>query len=166
MSDGLTYALVARGVVILAEYSTTTADYTIATAPILESLAGLPQSLEHHQPERKARIFIHGSHRIHVLSERGLVFLAVAEAIFPSYPVQSMLERLVKRFIEIYGDGWEMPLITIPFSVSDFAAELKRGVEQTNEVVKASSGMRSKSVMIDPLVEESLEEIQALLRKF
>lgn len=157
--------MVARGVVILAEYSTTTADYSLATAPILESLAAMPPSpldpaeMGNH-PNPRSRIFIHGGHRIHLLMARGLVFLAVAESIFPSQPVQAMLEGLVRRFIEIYGDGWEMPLITIPFSVSEFAGELKAGVEKCNQMVSEARGQRSKSVMImDSLLEETKEEL-------
>jgi hypothetical protein len=113
----LTHSLVARGVVILSEYSSTSADHSFITAPILEHLAT-------HPPDSRPRILIYGRQRIHILPQDGLVFLAAAYESVGALLVNEMLGQIAERFMEEYGQGFDMPNICLPYAMNEFSKTL------------------------------------------
>lgn len=118
--QSITHSLVARSVVILAEYSVTNADYASVTGPILTHLARGPLT----DPAAVPSIFVHGRHRIHILLRDGLVFLAIALDTVRVTLVRQMLDEMADRFVEEYGVGYEMPSILIPLCMNIFSRQM------------------------------------------
>ncbi len=110
----ISHALVAKSVVILAEHSSTSADYSSATAPVLEHLAS-------HAPDERERMIVHGRHRMYVLPRQGLVFIAIADASLSVIIGHGMIADMANRFIATYGKGYEMPTIALPYAMNEFA---------------------------------------------
>lgn len=115
----ITHSLIARSVVILAEYSVTNADYASVTGPILTHLAQVSTT-----DSTSPSVIVHGRHRIHVLPRDGLVFLAIAHDTVGVELMQKMLGEVADRFIEEYGVGYEMPSIMIPLSMNAFSKQM------------------------------------------
>jgi vesicle-associated membrane protein 7 len=144
----ITYTLVARNVVILAEQSATMADYSLVTAPILEYLTTHPADV-------RQRIFTHAQHHIHILPREGLIFLAVADSVFSASVVNGMLEELANKFIETYGKGYEMPKINIPYAMNEFSKTMATMMQEWS----------GKAALLDPVVrtQQELEQVQDIL---
>lgn len=116
-SPSIKHALVARGVVILAEYSASPGDFASLTGPILEHLAT-------HPPDYRPRILTHNKYRIHLLPKDGLVILAVVYDVISAGLLLEMLEAIASQFTDEYGKGFDMPNICLPYSMNEFAKTL------------------------------------------
>lgn len=112
------HALVAKGVVVLCEYSMTAADYNAITSPLLEFCVLNPDEL-------RARIITYGEHVLFVLPRDGYVFLAMARpASFSPVLMQGFLEEAAGKLIETYGPGKSMADICLPYSLNEFGHTL------------------------------------------
>lgn len=134
--DPIFQILVARSVVILAEYNENKeCDYSRLTTPILEQLAAFatPPSIACSPKELQPRVIMQHQYRINVFPFEGLLFLAVSlrNGSRGADWIQSLLEEIAVRFVEKYGTGADMPLFSIPYTMNDFSTMIAKIVVLT-----------------------------------
>ncbi|KAJ2078541.1 hypothetical protein H4R24_004400 [Coemansia sp. RSA 988] len=91
-SSGIIYALVARGPVALAEHSSTTGSFQQVTQAILEKIP----------PNDSKLTYVYDRYLFHYISEKGIVYLCIADDKFgrriPFAFLQDMTERFAAAF--------------------------------------------------------------------
>jgi len=88
------YSLVSRGTCVLAEFTTTSGNFTTVTRSIL---AKLP-------PQDTRMSYVYDDHTFHYIVEDGLVYLCMAEGSFGRKIPFDFLEDIRNRWVDTYGD--------------------------------------------------------------
>jgi len=90
----LIYSLVARETVILAEFTSTSGNFTTVTRRILERI-----------PQKESKMsYVYDRHIFHILVEEGLTFLCMADEEFGRRIPFAFLDDIKNRFIATYGN--------------------------------------------------------------
>lgn len=113
--------IVSRGVIILAEYSNTLADYSPITTPILERLT------VHRPLDGQQRIFTHPGHHVHLLPKDGLFFVVISDEKLSAQLASNLLNEMAKAFIKVYQNGGgkeESSTPILPYSMNEFSKTL------------------------------------------
>mmetsp|Transcript_12733 Transcript_12733/g.28717 ORF Transcript_12733/g.28717 Transcript_12733/m.28717 type:complete len:143 (+) Transcript_12733:269-697(+) len=88
------YSLVSRGTCVLAEFTTTSGNFTTVTRSILAKL-----------PSTNTRMsYVYDSHIFHYIVKDGLVYLCMAEASFGRQVPFMFLEDIMCKWADNYGD--------------------------------------------------------------
>jgi len=149
------HVVVARGVVILCEYSEDSYDYGALVSPLLEFMVL-------HPAECKARILTHSTNlAIHLLPRDALVFMVIGESSDCNASAQELLSEVAGNFIEQYGPGSEMATITLPYQMHDFCRTI------TNLITQCSNGKEKVATGSDSLEPNILTmgSLEALLQQ-
>uniref|UniRef100_A0A7S3F7G4 V-SNARE coiled-coil homology domain-containing protein n=1 Tax=Haptolina ericina TaxID=156174 RepID=A0A7S3F7G4_9EUKA len=88
------YSLVSRGTCVLAEFTTTSGNFTTVTRSIL---AKLP-------PQDTRMSYVYDDHTFHYIVDGGLVYLCMAEGALGRRIPFAFLEDIKNRWIDTYGD--------------------------------------------------------------
>eukprot|EP00736_Rhodelphis_marinus_P003273 Rmarinus@m.26297 len=96
----LIYSLVARGSCVLAEFTTTSGNFTTVTRCILEKI----------QQKDGAMSYVYNKHVFHILIDQGLTYLCMADEDFGRRLPFAFLHDVKERFKAAYGDGGQTAL--------------------------------------------------------
>ncbi|KAJ2610442.1 hypothetical protein H4S08_003608 [Coemansia sp. RSA 1365] len=94
-SSGIIYALVARGSVTLAEHSSTTGNFQQVTQAILEKIP----------PNDSKLTYVYDRYLFHYISEKGIVYLCIADDKFGRRIPFAFLQDMIERFGEAFSSS-------------------------------------------------------------
>eukprot|EP00274_Cyanoptyche_gloeocystis_P007965 CAMPEP_0196658040 /NCGR_PEP_ID=MMETSP1086-20130531/26834_1 /TAXON_ID=77921 /ORGANISM="Cyanoptyche gloeocystis , Strain SAG4.97" /LENGTH=196 /DNA_ID=CAMNT_0041991415 /DNA_START=51 /DNA_END=638 /DNA_ORIENTATION=- len=111
------YAMVSRGVTILAEFTTARGNFGTIVKKILESLP----------PGNDRASYAYGEYVFHLVQDDGMIFLCIADAGMASVLPYQFLKDLMERWRAAYGDkGKTAPAFAM---TEDFRPTMKRQME-------------------------------------
>jgi len=161
-SPGIIYALVARGTCVLAEFTTTSGNFTTVTRRILEKLPA----------EDSKMSYVYDSHIFHYSVSGGLVFMCMADGDFGRRVPFAFLDDIVRRWQETYGQRGQTALA---YGMNeDFSRVLQRQMDYFSRDASADRVFRVaneidevRSVMVDNIekVLQRGEKIELLVDK-
>eukprot|EP00163_Fabomonas_tropica_P027286 TRINITY_DN5210_c0_g1_i5.p1 TRINITY_DN5210_c0_g1~~TRINITY_DN5210_c0_g1_i5.p1 ORF type:complete len:261 (+),score=73.83 TRINITY_DN5210_c0_g1_i5:488-1270(+) len=93
MPAGIIYSLVARGSTVLAEFTTTSGNFTTVTRRILDKIP----------PEDSKMSYVYDRHIFHYVVEDGIVYLCMADEEFGRRLPFAFLDDIKNRFKSSYG---------------------------------------------------------------
>ncbi|RKP12125.1 vesicle-associated membrane protein [Piptocephalis cylindrospora] len=148
----LIYALVARGPLILAEHSTSTGNFASVTQSILEKI-----------PSRDSRLtYVYDRYLFHYISERGIVYLCMADESFGRRIPFAFLEDVKHRFTETYTT--HEADAALAYGLNEFARVLAdRMIYFSND--PESDNFRRVQGEIDQVKEVMVQNIERVLER-
>ncbi|KAJ2456245.1 hypothetical protein EV183_000172 [Coemansia sp. RSA 2336] len=93
-SQGIVFALVARGPVVLAEHSATTGNFQQVTQAILEKIP----------PNDSKLTYVYDRYLFHYISTNGTVYLCIADDKFGRRIPFAFLQDLIERFVSAFTE--------------------------------------------------------------
>jgi vesicle-associated membrane protein 7 len=116
------YALVAKGPMILAEYTPNTGNFAQVTKKILEKI----------KPEEGRMTFLYDQHSFHIIVKEGLTFLCMADEAFGRRVPFTFLEAVMGHFFTMYADRGRQA--TVAYSLNaEFARTLEAQMRHFND---------------------------------
>ena len=136
-NGGIIYALVARGTCVLAEFTTTSGNFTTVTRRILEKI-----------PREDAKMsYVYDSHVFHYVVDAGITYLCMANDNRKQRVPFAFLEDIRRRFRSQFGDAIHS---AIAFSFNEeFAPTLQRQMEFYNSDPSSDTIGQVKSQLQD-----------------
>lgn len=121
-------SLVARRVIILAEYTFEERDhsYNNETIGLILERMSLLSNDEHHNHHH--RVISDGDIKFHVVLRGDLVFLCISNKIVADRLCADFLDEISTLFTKEYGDESDMPTICLPYSMNEFSKTIKRTI--------------------------------------
>ena len=99
-NGGIIYALVARGTCVLAEFTTTSGNFTTVTRRILEKI-----------PREDAKMsYVYDSHVFHYVVAHGITYMCMADADFGRGVPFAFLDDITRRWSTTYGERGQTAL--------------------------------------------------------
>ena len=99
-NGGIIYALVARGTCVLAEFTTTSGNFTTVTRRILEKI-----------PREDAKMsYVYDSHVFHYVVAHGITYMCMADTDFGRGVPFAFLDDITRRWSTTYGERGQTAL--------------------------------------------------------
>ncbi|KAG9319718.1 hypothetical protein KVV02_008332 [Mortierella alpina] len=112
------YALVARGSLILAEYTNSSGNFTTVTEAIL---AKIP-------PNNSKMTYVYDRYLFHYICEDGLTYMCMADDSFDRRIPFAFLQDIKQKFLEQYGRERALESL-LPYSMNEFSKTLAAQME-------------------------------------
>ncbi|KAI1319354.1 Vesicle-associated membrane protein [Mortierella claussenii] len=115
------YALVAKGSIILAEYTNSTGNFTTVTEAILEKIP----------PHNSKLTYVYDRYLFHYICEDGLTYMCMADDSFGRRIPFAFLQDIKQRFLAQYGRERGLNA-HVPYAMNEFSRTIaKQMVEYT-----------------------------------
>mmetsp|Transcript_3999 Transcript_3999/g.10031 ORF Transcript_3999/g.10031 Transcript_3999/m.10031 type:complete len:253 (+) Transcript_3999:127-885(+) len=149
------YSLVSRGTCVLAEFTTTSGNFTTVTRSILAKL-----------PSTNTRMsYVYDSHIFHYIVKDGLVYLCMAEASFGRQVPFMFLEDIMCKWADNYGDRGTTALA---YGMNeDFSRVLQKQMDAYSRQSELSTDARVSRVTgeIEEVKQVMVENIDRVLER-
>eukprot|EP00775_Hariotina_reticulata_P008410 gene8410-8594_t len=145
----LLYSLVARGTVVLAEYSNVSGNANTIAVRILERL-----------PNEDTKVtYIQDRHMFHILVQEGLTFLCMAEDSAGRRIPFAFMEDIRSQFLSKYGDTWSQA-VAYEYN-TDFSQVLQQRMEyySTNANADVINRVRGEITQVKDIMIENIEKV-------
>ncbi|CAG8564957.1 690_t:CDS:2 [Funneliformis caledonium] len=113
----LIYGLVARGPVILAEYTSSSGNFTQVTQAILEKIP----------PNNSKLTYVYDRYLFHYICEDGLTYMCMADDTFGRRIPFSFLQDIKERFLATYSK--ERANTALPYGMNEFSKVIAKQME-------------------------------------
>ncbi|CAG8438704.1 2505_t:CDS:2 [Funneliformis mosseae] len=113
----LIYGLVARGPVILAEYTSSSGNFTQVTQAILEKIP----------PNNSKLTYVYDRYLFHYICEDGLTYMCMADDTFGRRIPFSFLQDIKERFLATYPK--ERANTALPYGMNEFSKVIAKQME-------------------------------------
>ncbi|CAI2182429.1 3431_t:CDS:2 [Funneliformis geosporum] len=113
----LIYGLVARGSVILAEYTSSSGNFTQVTQAILEKIP----------PNNSKLTYVYDRYLFHYICEDGLTYMCMADDTFGRRIPFSFLQDIKERFLAAYPK--ERANTALPYGMNEFSKVIAKRME-------------------------------------
>ena len=143
------YSLVSRGTCVLAEFTTTSGNFTTVTRRILEKIPPTDTSMS----------YVYDSHVFHYIVHDGLVFLCMADESFGRRIPFSFLEDIMRRWLDAYGERGQTALA---YGMNeDFSRVLQRQMDFYSRDTGADriGAVRGEIDQVKNLMVENIEKV-------
>ncbi|KAF9581194.1 hypothetical protein BGW38_001878 [Lunasporangiospora selenospora] len=112
------YALVARGTVILAEYTNSSGNFTTITEAILEKIP----------PNNSKLTYVYDRYLFHYICEDGLTYMCMADDSFGRRIPFAFLQDIKERFLAQYGREGALNSL-VPYAMNEFSKTIAKQME-------------------------------------
>ncbi|KAG0003264.1 Vesicle-associated membrane protein [Modicella reniformis] len=112
------YALIARGTVILSEYTNSTGNFTTVTEAILEKIP----------PNNSKLTYVYDRYLFHYICEDGLTYMCMADDSFGRRIPFAFLQDMKERFLQQYGQERALNSL-VPYAMNDFSKTIAKQME-------------------------------------
>ncbi|KAG0051439.1 hypothetical protein BGZ83_003777 [Gryganskiella cystojenkinii] len=112
------YALVARGTVILAEYTNSSGNFTTVTEAILEKIP----------PNNSKLTYVYDRYLFHYICEDGLTYMCMADDTFGRRIPFAFLQDIKERFLAQYGRERALNAL-VPYGMNEFSKTIAKQME-------------------------------------
>ncbi|KAG0356452.1 Vesicle-associated membrane protein [Podila minutissima] len=144
------YALVARGTVILAEYTSSSGNFTTVTEAILEKIP----------PNNSKLTYVYDRYLFHYICEDGLTYMCMADDSFGRRIPFAFLQDIKERFLADYSRERALSSV-VPYGMNEFSKTIAKQMQVQGEIEQV------KDVMVHNIerVLERGERIELLVDK-
>ncbi|GJJ69837.1 vesicle-associated membrane protein 7 [Entomortierella parvispora] len=112
------YALVARGTVILAEYTNSSGNFTTVTEAILEKIP----------PNNSKLTYVYDRYLFHYICEDGLTYMCMADDTFGRRIPFAFLQDIKERFLAQYSRERALNAL-VPYGMNEFSKTIAKQME-------------------------------------
>ncbi|KAF9355717.1 hypothetical protein BGX26_006226 [Mortierella sp. AD094] len=112
------YALVARGNVILTEYTSSSGNFTTVTEAILEKIP----------PNNSKLTYVYDRYLFHYICEDGLTYMCMADDSFGRRIPFAFLQDIKEKFLAQYGRERALESL-VPYSMNEFSKTIAKQME-------------------------------------
>ncbi|KAI1315590.1 Vesicle-associated membrane protein [Mortierella claussenii] len=112
------YALVARGSIILAEYTNSSGNFTTVTEAILEKIA----------PNNSKLTYVYDRYLFHYICEDGLTYMCMADDSFGRRIPFAFLQDIKEKFLAQYGRERALESL-VPYGMNEFSKTIAKQME-------------------------------------
>ncbi|KAG0092208.1 Vesicle-associated membrane protein [Podila epicladia] len=112
------YALVARGTVILAEYTSSSGNFTTVTEAILEKIP----------PNNSKLTYVYDRYLFHYICEDGLTYMCMADDSFGRRIPFAFLQDMKERFLADYSRERALSSV-VPYGMNEFSKTIAKQME-------------------------------------
>ncbi|KAF9541980.1 hypothetical protein EC957_002540 [Mortierella hygrophila] len=112
------YALVARGTIILAEYTNSSGNFTTVTEAILEKIP----------PNNSKLTYVYDRYLFHYICHDGLTYMCMADDTFGRRIPFAFLQDIKTRFLTQYARERAMSA-TVPYGMNEFSKTIAKQME-------------------------------------
>ncbi|KAG0343861.1 Vesicle-associated membrane protein, partial [Podila humilis] len=113
------YALVARGTIILAEYTSSSGNFTTVTEAILEKI-----------PDQNSKLsYVYDRYLFHYICEDGLIYMCMADDSFGRRIPFAFLQDIKERFLSDYSRERALSSNIVPFGMNEFSKTIAKQME-------------------------------------
>ncbi|KAF8952423.1 hypothetical protein CPC16_005521 [Podila verticillata] len=112
------YALVARGTIILAEYTNSSGNFTTVTEAILEKIP----------PNNSKLTYVYDRYLFHYIREDGLTYLCMADDTFGRRIPFAFLQDMKERFLAQYSRERALSAL-VPYGMNEFSKTIAKQME-------------------------------------
>ncbi|KAG0238283.1 hypothetical protein BGX31_003314 [Mortierella sp. GBA43] len=113
------YSFIAKGPIILAEYSATTGNFASVTEAILEKIP----------PGNSKLTYAYDSYLFHYISEDGITYLCMADNALGRRIPFAYLTDIKERFLEQYAQELELESTVLPYGMNEFSKVMAKQME-------------------------------------
>ncbi|RHZ63262.1 hypothetical protein Glove_330g35 [Diversispora epigaea] len=121
----LIYGLVARGSVILAEYTNSSGNFTQVTQAILEKIP----------PNNSKLTYVYDRYLFHYICEDGLTYMCMADDSFGRRIPFLFLQDIKERFLVTYSK--DRATTAVPYGMNEFSKVIQKQMEHFSDVSHA-----------------------------
>ncbi|KAG0007402.1 Vesicle-associated membrane protein [Entomortierella chlamydospora] len=112
------YALIARGNVILTEYTSSSGNFTTVTEAILEKIP----------PNNSKLTYVYDRYLFHYICEDGLTYMCMADDSFGRRIPFAFLQDIKEKFLAQYGRERALESL-VPYSMNEFSKTIAKQME-------------------------------------
>ncbi|KAF9392136.1 hypothetical protein BGX21_011094 [Mortierella sp. AD011] len=112
------YALIARGNVILTEYTSSSGNFTTVTEAILEKIP----------PNNSKLTYVYDRYLFHYICEDGLTYMCMADDSFGRRIPFAFLQDIKEKFLAQYGREQALESL-VPYSMNEFSKTIAKQME-------------------------------------
>ncbi|KAF9383214.1 hypothetical protein CPB97_006650 [Podila verticillata] len=112
------YALVARGTIILAEYTNSSGNFTTVTEAILEKIP----------PNNSKLTYVYDRYLFHYICEDGLTYMCMADDTFGRRIPFAFLQDMKERFLAQYSRERALSAL-VPYGMNEFSKTIAKQME-------------------------------------
>ncbi|KAG0002115.1 Vesicle-associated membrane protein [Entomortierella chlamydospora] len=112
------YALVARGTIILAEYTNSSGNFTTVTEAILEKIP----------PNNSKLTYVYDRYLFHYICEDGLTYMCMADDSFGRRVPFAFLQDIKERFLTHYGHERALNA-QVPYAMNEFSKTIAKQMD-------------------------------------
>ena len=152
-NGGIIYALVARGTCVLAEFTTTSGNFTTVTRRILEKI-----------PREDAKMsYVYDSHVFHYVVAHGITYMCMADTDFGRGVPFAFLDDITRRWSTTYGERGQTALA---YGMNeDFSRVLHRQMDFFSRNLGEADRVHRVQGEIDEVRTVMVENIERVLQR-
>ncbi|KAF9963273.1 Vesicle-associated membrane protein [Mortierella alpina] len=144
------YALVARGSLILAEYTNSSGNFTTVTEAILEKIP----------PNNSKMTYVYDRYLFHYICEDGLTYMCMADDSFDRRIPFAFLQDIKHKFLEQYGRERALESL-LPYSMNEFSKTLAAQMEyfSTNPNADRIKQVKGEIEQVKDVMVQNIERV-------
>ncbi|KAF9559998.1 Vesicle-associated membrane protein [Mortierella alpina] len=144
------YALVARGSLILAEYTNSSGNFTTVTEAILEKIP----------PNNSKMTYVYDRYLFHYICEDGLTYMCMADDSFDRRIPFAFLQDVKQKFLEQYGRERALESL-LPYSMNEFSKTLAAQMEyfSTNPNADRIKQVKGEIEQVKDVMVQNIERV-------
>ncbi|KAF9951155.1 hypothetical protein BGZ72_007253 [Mortierella alpina] len=144
------YALVARGSLILAEYTNSSGNFTTVTEAILEKIP----------PNNSKMTYVYDRYLFHYICEDGLTYMCMADDSFDRRIPFAFLQDIKQKFLEQYGRERALESL-LPYSMNEFSKTLAAQMEyfSTNPNADRIKQVKGEIEQVKDVMVQNIERV-------
>ncbi|CAO3569512.1 unnamed protein product [Mortierella alpina] len=144
------YALVARGGLILAEYTNSSGNFTTVTEAILEKIP----------PNNSKMTYVYDRYQFHYICEDGLTYMCMADDSFDRRIPFAFLQDIKHKFLEQYGRERALESL-LPYSMNEFSKTLAAQMEyfSTNPNADRIKQVKGEIEQVKDVMVQNIERV-------
>ncbi|KAG0226567.1 Vesicle-associated membrane protein [Mortierella sp. GBA43] len=116
------YALIARGTVILTEYTSSSGNFTTVTEAILEKIP----------PNNSKLTYVYDRYLFHYICEDGLTYMCMTDDSFGRRIPFAFLQDIKQKFLDQYGQERALSSL-VPYSMNEFSRTIAKQMQQQQQ---------------------------------
>ncbi|KAJ4458311.1 putative Vesicle-associated membrane protein 7B [Paratrimastix pyriformis] len=142
------YSLISRGSNVLAEFTSTTGNFTTITRRILTKIP----------PQNNKMSYVYDKFTFHYIVDNGIIYMCMCDMQFERRIAFGFLEAIRQRFISAYGDQAKTALA---YAMKDFSTELSKQMEYFSNNPNADQirKVRSEIDEVRNVMESNIDKI-------
>ncbi|KAF9916873.1 hypothetical protein FBU30_001111 [Linnemannia zychae] len=144
------YALVARGNLILAEYTNSSGNFTTVTEAILEKIP----------PNNSKLTYIYDRYLFHYICEDGLTYMCMADDSFGRRIPFAFLQDIKEKFLTQYGHERALSSL-VPYSMNEFSKTIAKQMEyfSTNPEADRIKQVQGEIEQVKDVMVQNIERV-------
>ncbi|KAI8351332.1 synaptobrevin domain-containing protein [Mortierella sp. GBAus27b] len=144
------YALIARGTVILTEYTSSSGNFTTVTEAILEKIP----------PNNSKLTYVYDRYLFHYICEDGLTYMCMTDDSFGRRIPFAFLQDIKQKFLDQYGQERALSSL-VPYSMNEFSRTIAKQMEyySTNPNVDKIRQVQGEIEQVKDVMVHNIERV-------